>query len=193
MAGARDAALRALIAFRRDGAWPESALKDALRGMDRREAALATRLCNGVLQNRMLLDHWLSGFVRGKLQPVVRDILRLAAYQLCFLDRIPPSAAVNEAVEQTRRLANQQAARLVNGVLRNLLRAMPLALPDDLSLRYSHPEPIVRLFGRRRSAFCRPTTKHRRPCCRSIRCAAMPRRCWRSCPVRSRIRGCRAA
>lgn len=110
MAGARDAALRALIAFRRDGAWPESALKDALRGMDRREAALATRLCNGVLQNRMLLDHWLSGFVRGKLQPVVRDILRLAAYQLCFLDRIPPSAAVNEAVEQTRRLANQQAA-----------------------------------------------------------------------------------
>ena len=146
MAGARDAALRALIAFRRDGAWPESALKDALRGMDRREAALATRLCNGVLQNRMLLDHWLSGFVRGKLQPVVRDILRLAAYQLCFLDRIPSSAAVNEAVEQTRRLANQQAARLVNGVLRNLLRAMPLALPDDLSLRYSHPEPIVRLF-----------------------------------------------
>ena len=146
MAGARDAALRALIAFRRDGAWPESALKDTLRGMDRREAALATRLCNGVLQNRMLLDHWLSGFVRGKLQPVVRDILRLAAYQLCFLDRIPPSAAVNEAVEQTRRLANQQAARLVNGVLRNLLRAMPLALPDDLSLRYSHPEPIVRLF-----------------------------------------------
>ena len=146
MAGARDAALRALIAFRRDGAWPESALKDALRGMDRREAALATRLCNGVLQNRMLLDYWLSGFVRGKLQPVVRDILRLAAYQLCFLDRIPPSAAVNEAVEQTRRLANQQAARLVNGVLRNLLRAMPLALPDDLSLRYSHPEPIVRLF-----------------------------------------------
>ena len=123
-----------------------AALEDALRGMDRREAALATRLCNGVLQNRMLLDHWLSGFVRGKLQPVVRDILRLAAYQLCFLDRIPPSAAVNEAVEQTRRLANQQAVRLVNGVLRNLLRAMPLALPDDLSLRYSHPEPIVRLF-----------------------------------------------
>lgn len=37
--------------------------------MDRREAALATRLCNGVLQNRMLLDYWLSGFVRGKLQP----------------------------------------------------------------------------------------------------------------------------
>ena len=146
MAGARDAALRALIAFRRDGAWPESALKDALRGMDRREAALATRLCNGVLQNRMLLDHWLSGFVRGKLQPVVRDILRLAAYQLCFLDRIPPSAAVNEAVEQTRRLANQQAARLVNGVLRNLLRALPLPEPEDLATRYSHPAPLVALL-----------------------------------------------
>ena len=118
MAGARDAALRALIAFRRDGAWPESALKDALRGMDRREAALATRLCNGVLQNRMLLDHWLSGFVRGKLQPVVRDILRLAAYQLCFLDRIPPSAAVNEAVKLTRTFKKASASGLVNAVLR---------------------------------------------------------------------------
>lgn len=52
--------------------------------MDRREAALATRLCNGVLQNRMLLDYWLSGFVRGKLQPVVRDILRLPPISSAF-------------------------------------------------------------------------------------------------------------
>ena len=166
MAGARDAALRALIAFRRDGAWPESALKRraARDGPPRGGAGLpgcATACC----RTRMLLDHWLSGFVRGKLQPVVRDILRLAAYQLCFLDRIPPSAAVNEAVEQTRRLANQQAARLVNGVLRNLLRAMPLALPDDLSLRATATRsPSCACFwrssaGRRRSAFCRPTTK----------------------------------
>ena len=196
MQGARDIALDALMQVERANAWSDEGLRRGITrgGLDSRDAALAARIAYGVMQNRMLLDHWLSDFVRGKLQPVVRDILRLAAYQLCFLDRIPPSAAVNEAVEQTRRLANQQAARLVNGVLRNLLRAMPLALPDDLSLRYSHPEPIVRSSaGRRRSAFCRPTTRPRRPCCRSIHCAAMPRRCWRSCPVRSRIRGCRAA
>lgn len=164
--------------------------------MDRPRGGAGYRLCNGVLQNRMLLDHWLSGFVRGKLQPSCAISCGWPPISSVSWTGIPPSAAVNEAVEQTRRLANQQAARLVNGVLRNLLRAMPLPLPDDLSLRYSHPEPIVRLFlaqfgRRRRSAFCKPTTKRRRPCCRSIRCAAMPLRCRRSCPVRSRIRGCR--
>ena len=68
---ARDAALRALTACRKSGAWSDAALKETLRGMDRREAALASRLCYGVLQNRMLLDYWLAGFTRlERLQPV---------------------------------------------------------------------------------------------------------------------------
>lgn len=114
--------------------------------MEAREAALASRLCYGVLQNQALLDFWLAPFVRGKLQPSVRDILRLAVYQLELSDRIPDSAAVHEAVEQTKRFANPQAARLVNGVLRSLLRARPLPVPDDLSVRYSHPKELTELL-----------------------------------------------
>ena len=57
---AREAALSALIACRRQGAWSEGILKELLHGMERREAALASRLCYSVLQNRMLLDHWLD-------------------------------------------------------------------------------------------------------------------------------------
>ena len=74
----REAALRALLACRKSGAWSEGALKDLLRNMDRREAAFASRLCYGVLQNRSLLDHWIRPFLRGKLQPAVEELLRLA-------------------------------------------------------------------------------------------------------------------
>ncbi len=143
----RDAALRALIACRKSGAWSDGALKELLKGMDRREAALASRLCYGVLQNRMLLDHWITTFVRGrKLQPVVEDILRLGVYQLAFMNKIPQSAAVNEAVNQTKRHANPQAARLVNGVLRTVTRAETLPQPEDMATRYSHPSDLVALL-----------------------------------------------
>lgn len=142
---ARDAALKALIACRKDGAWSDGALKELLTGMDRRDAALTSRLCYGVLQNRMLLDFWIAAFAKGKLQPVVQDILRLAVYQLRFTDKIPASAAVNEAVEQTKRLANPAASRLVNGVLRNMLRT-EFPTPENMATKYSHPQALVDLL-----------------------------------------------
>ena len=143
----RDAALRALLACRKSGAWSDGALKELLRGMERREAALASRLCYGVLQNRMLLDWQLAQFTKlKKLQPAVHESLRLALYQLTLADKIPATAAVNEAVEQAKRFANPQAARLVNAVLRNALRAQPLPQPESLSVKYSHPQELTELF-----------------------------------------------
>lgn len=150
---ARTTALSALIAARRQQAWSDGALKEyiARDRLDSRDAALASRLCYGVLQNRMLLDFYIAHFLRGKLrelQPVVLDILRLGAYQLVFLDRIPASAAVNEAVEQCKRLANARAAGLVNGLLRALNRSRDaLPTPTDLATKYSHPQPLVTLLG----------------------------------------------
>ena len=114
--------------------------------MDPREAGLASYLCYGVLQNRLCLDFRLKPFVKGKLQPAVREILYLALYQITMMDKIPASAAVNEAVELTKKYANPQAARLVNGVLRSVLRAMPLPEPQELWVRYSHPAELVSLL-----------------------------------------------
>ena len=150
---ARDAALRALLACRKDGAWSDGALKQLLGGMEPREAALASRLCYGVLQNRMLLDHWLKPFVRGKLQPAVEEILRLAVYQLTFLDKIPPSAAVNEAVGQAKRFANPAAARLARKTC-GKKRPMPLWSPaaGDIINRSSCPSLL------RRRCPCHPFT-----------------------------------
>ena len=149
---ARTTALSALIACRKQGAWADGVLKEyiARDRLDARDAALASRLCYGVLQNRMLLDyhiqHLLTGSIK-KLQPVVLDILRLGLYQILFLDKVPASAAVNEAVEQTKRYANRSAAGLVNGVLRCAAREHDrLQSPQDLSIRYSHPQALVELL-----------------------------------------------
>lgn len=150
--GARTTALAALIACRKQGAWADGVLKEYIvrDRLDRRDAALASRLCYGVLQNRMLLDHYIQQFLTGsmkKLQPVVLDILRLGMYQLLFLDKVPVSAAVNEAVEQTKKYANRSASGLVNGVLRHAARERDsLQSPTDLSIRYSHPKELVELL-----------------------------------------------
>ena len=150
---ARQTALGALIACRKQGAWSDGVLKEYAQRdrLDRRDAALATRLCYGVLQNRMLLDFYLSQLVRGRLrdlQPVVLDILRLGLYQIFYMDKIPDSAAVHEAVEQGKQYANPRAAGLVNGVLRGGIRRRgELAEPRDLATRYSHPQPLVELLA----------------------------------------------
>lgn len=153
---ARDTALSALIACRRQAAWSDGILKEyiARDRLDKRDAALCTRLCYGVQQNRMLLDHYIDGLLTGgnrKLQPIVREILRLGLYQLLFMDKIPESAAVNEAVKQARKHANPSASGLVNGVLRKAAREKEcFALPQDLSLRYSCPEDLTKLL----TAYC---------------------------------------
>lgn len=150
--GARTTALAALIACRKQGAWADGVLKKYVSrdGLDRRDAALASRLCYGVLQNRMLLDYYIQSCLRGpigKLQPVVLDILRIGMYQIFMMDRIPVSAAVNEAVEQGKKYANRSAAGLINGVLRHAVREKEqFQLPEDPAVRYSHPEELVDLL-----------------------------------------------
>ena len=152
MATARTTALSALIATRRQGAWSDGVLKQyiARDSLDRRDAALASQLCYGVLQNRALLEYELSQVLSGKfkdLQPVVADILLLGAYQVLLLERVPDSAAVNEAVEQCKTYGNRRAAGLVNGVLRALSRQKgSLRQPDDLETKYSHPAALVALL-----------------------------------------------
>ena len=158
----RDAALDSLTACRKLDAWSDGSLKAACRGLDRREAALAARLAYGVLQNRALLDFYLGQYCSQpfpKLEPFVRDVLRLGAYQILFLDRVPDSAAVSEAVRMVKDRRRQRAAGFVNAVLRKLSREkerLP-ALPAEgaaaaLSLRYSHPqwlvERLLELLGR---------------------------------------------
>ena len=151
--GARETALNALIACRKDGAWSNGVLKDYIQRdrLDPRDAGLATRLCYGVLQNRGKLDFYLQQLLTGKLKdlhPVVRDILHLGLYQIYELDKIPDSAAVNESVALAKKYnKNPKAASLVNGVLRNAVRTKGmLKEPVSYAEKYSHPDALISLL-----------------------------------------------
>lgn len=150
--GARETALGALVACRRQGGWSNAVLKDTIRRdkLDGREAALATRLCYGVLQNRGRLDFYLKQLLKGKLKslhPATRDILHLGLYQIYDLDRVPDSAAVNESVRLAKKYAPQSQAGLVNGVLRSAVRTKgALQEPTSYEEKYSHPEALVSLL-----------------------------------------------
>ena len=151
--GARETALNALIACRKDGAWSNGVLKEyILRDrLDARDAGLATRLCYGVLQNRGKLDFYLNQLLTGRLKdlhPVVRDILHLGLYQIYELDKIPDSAAVNESVALAKKYnKNPRAASLVNGVLRNAVRTKGgLKEPVSYAEKYSHPDELISLL-----------------------------------------------
>ena len=151
---ARKTALDALIACRKQAAWSNGVLKDyiARDRLDRRDAALATRLCYGVLQHRNLLDFFLAQLLTGKLKdlhPMVRDILHLGLYQIYELDKIPDSAAVNESVLLAKKYCRLQrsAPGFVNAVLRNAVRTKgELKQPTKLEDRYSHPKALIDLL-----------------------------------------------
>ena len=156
---AREAAMLALNACQRQGGWSDGALKKQLSAaeLSGRDAALATQLCFGVLQNQMLLDFYLAKFSNiplKRMEGKVVQTLRLGAYQMLFLPRIPHSAAVNSAVTLVKtHCKNPRAAGMVNGILRSMERSlqnMPVIPQGDpvayLSTLYSHPEWLVKEF-----------------------------------------------
>jgi 16S rRNA (cytosine967-C5)-methyltransferase len=137
-----------------------------LKTLDR---AFITELVYGVLRRRGYLDWVIARFTThsGRRQSIkLKNLLRLGAYQILFLDRVPPSAAVNESVRLAKTLGEGAVAGFVNAVLRAMTRAGTIPLPDPaadpilhLSVQYSHPEWLVsrwlaRLGPERTAALC---------------------------------------
>ncbi len=146
--------LRAVSAGRADLPAAIALARETL--VDNRDRALAADIAVGVQRWRGALDYLIAHFAKRptvRLDPEVVEILRLSAYQLLHLTRVPASAVVDDAVKLTRKAAKTSAAGFVNAVLRALLRrrhALPLPpLPADpgdrdaalayLSVTLSHP------------------------------------------------------
>ncbi len=154
---ARDVAADAVTAFRKRSAWSEGYLRNEIRasGLSERDASLATAITNGVLQNMLYIDYYISKFSSikiNKISPGILDVLRISVYQILFLDRVPDSAVVNDAVYRANR-SNARAAGFVNAILRKI-SASKDSLPeitgdrdDVLSVKYSHPRWLIHMLS----------------------------------------------
>lgn len=154
---AREAALKIMAAVHQQGAYANVALAKELRqgnlsDMDRR---FVTELVYGAVKAGETLDWIIKKYLVkpwGKVNPLVQEILRLGAYQLRYMDKVPASAACNESVELAKKFANMGAAKFVNGVLRSMVREpakgnFPAGKGKatlQLALSEQHPEWLVR-------------------------------------------------
>jgi 16S rRNA (cytosine967-C5)-methyltransferase len=132
----------------------DSFLDSALPRFDERDQGLLRELVMGTLRWLRRLDHVIAAASNRsfeEIEEVLRSPLRIATYQLLFLDRVPAHAAVHEAVEQAHQLTHRGGASFVNGVLRRIARAprpedWPVTDPDPvrrLAIEKSHPDFLV--------------------------------------------------
>jgi 16S rRNA (cytosine967-C5)-methyltransferase len=157
----RDLALVALDRLNHGRGLPEQYLERAFNEspeINNRDRALAVHLVQGVLRWRLRLDWILKQnitFPFKKIDPSILNILRIAIFQIYFMDRIPESAAVNEAVKQAKRIAAHHVVSSVNAILRNICRKKEKVnfpnrernLYHYLSVYHSYPEWLVKKWG----------------------------------------------
>ena len=155
MANPRKLAVKVLLKINTDFAYSNLTLNSVFKESNATstEKALATALVYGVLDRKITLDYVLSKFLKTplkKVAPFTKEVLRTALYQIMFMDKIPDSAAVDEAVKLVKTSKESRNSGFVNAVLRNILRAENL-LPkgdslEDLSVIYSCPINIIESF-----------------------------------------------
>jgi 16S rRNA (cytosine967-C5)-methyltransferase len=141
-----------------EGAFADRAFRSAAEGLGPRDRAFAQQLAYGTVQRVRTLDHAIDTLGRRpvrKLDPPVRASLRLGAYQLAYLDAVPPHAAVDESVELVRAAGLERAVPFANAVLRRLAEGLSGLLarlheetPIAAALLHSYPDWIAETWWR---------------------------------------------
>jgi 16S rRNA (cytosine967-C5)-methyltransferase len=141
-----------------DGAYADRAFRSAAKGLDDRDRSFAMQLAYGTVQRKRTLDHAIDTLGRRpvrKLDPPVVAALRIGAYQVGFMDGVPPHAAANESVELVRASGLERAVPFTNAVMRRLAEGMPALLtgltdatPAEAALKHSYPDWIAETFWR---------------------------------------------
>ena len=153
----REIAAEALMEIMTEGAYNNMTLRRLLRqngAMSRQDRAFVTELVNGTLRNLIFIDHVLNTFSKTKtekMKPWLLSVMRLAVYQMYFME-VPDSAATNEAVKLAQARGYGDLKGFVNGVLRTASRKrneVPIpaeGTAERLSLMYSYPLWLVRMW-----------------------------------------------
>lgn len=160
--GVRGLAVKILNRVERTDAYLEKLLDNEMRNseLSGQDKALLYEIVHGVIRWMGRLDWVLNGFYKGQFSkaiPNLKNALRVALYQIMFLERIPDHAIVNEAVEFVKKLQGQKPADFTNAVLRNIIRSKnAIRYPDPeeditgyLSAYYSHPSWMVKRYLQR--------------------------------------------
>lgn len=125
--------------------------------LDLRDKAFFKRVTEGTITNRITLDYVLNQYSKkqmDKCKPLIRSLLRMSAYQILFMDKVPDNAVCDEAVKLCRKRSFEEFCPFVNGVLRSVCKnkaeCLDFSKIDDdilrLSIEYSVPEWMVRMF-----------------------------------------------
>lgn len=151
----RDAAFSILWAVENKQAYSNLLLHQTIEsyGISAKNRGLLTEITYGTLQHQMTLDYYLEPYLKGKVEPWVKTLLRMSLYQIVYLDRIPSHAVVHEAVEIAKRRGHGGVASLVNGVLRSVQRSgvrsfNTIADPiEKIAIETSHPAWMIKRWS----------------------------------------------
>lgn len=156
----RKTALKILYTAEKNGAYLNLVFKDVISSvsLSAADTAFVKELVFGVFRNRILLDYIIrqnSSVRLKKIDLKILNILRIGAYQILLMDKVPDHAAVSESVELAKRSADKRTVSFVNAVLRSIIRTNPdgaidlSAIKDEtekLSVKYSYPLPLTKFF-----------------------------------------------
>lgn len=156
----REIVLDLLLDMEKNNSYTHLLLRTTLKKyqfIDKKSRAFITKLLEGTTENRIRLDYILDQFSKTKMKkcrPLVRNLLRMSVYQICYLDHIPDSAACNEAVRLAKKRGFSSLSGFINGVLRNISRNKEkISFPDKkenpifaLSIQYSMPEWLIKMW-----------------------------------------------
>lgn len=155
----RALALELLLEAQKENRQSHLVLRDALEKrawLTAQDRAFLVRLFEGTIEYRIQMDYILNQYARiptGRMRPAIREILRMSVYQIRYMDSVPDSAAVNEAVRLASAKGFGNLRGFVNGILRSIIRdpdrlRWPSEQDDDpcfrIQILYSMPEFLVR-------------------------------------------------
>ncbi len=157
MESGRELAIKILNRIQNEGAYSTLAVKKALEDKsERKDLGFIRELVYGVLENQRLIDEIVkesSSVKIRKIHPIILIILRTAIYQLLFMDTVPESAIVNEAVNLAKKYGHRGTTGFVNGLLRGVSSKKAyfkseeyMSQECELGIRYSHPDYLVALW-----------------------------------------------
>lgn len=143
MKSSRLIAFETLYKIFNDNSYSNLALDSVLK-KETYDKQFVSALVYGVVERKLTLDYFIEKYTDKKLKPKILIILRMGAYQLLFMDKVPTSAAINESVKLTKEIKQDYYSGLVNAVLHKIDKDRQI--PEELSIKYSVPENLINMW-----------------------------------------------